>query len=764
MKKEGKGAISYIVLAAVLVALFVFALNVSMNNSNVTGSAAYPIGETGASCYWSPDAIHSETELQNAINNAKQFNSLTYVGRANHNKVANITAVNKTSQGSYDDITLLCIDGRWYFSQYQHQNLIYKNGSTIYNSNRASWGAIVVYQPDTYGDWKIVDYTYSSSWKKVWEKQTTTPSPGSCTDGDGGKDYNVKGNVVVTGFSGGPPDSFAEDNCANSITVNEMYCDGIEAKVDSHGCPSERVCSDGACVVPSFSCTITNDLVEKNLSDSLSVSFTYTGNPDNYRFVLGNYNSNRPGTQQELELCRYGPPIPGVANVTPREYSVSADANANTITKLCDWTLGKSAWNSLDNLIPGDYYMQVYLNNSQYDWSGYASCTKKIVSIAPVTELPSGECTITNPSQPVNFNYESLSGGALSITFTHNLAVGDKYGIEVFNKAQGRAPESVYLCSNFTRTITSVNTQSFDCVWYSNRSAVNSQDYLESGTYFANVYIVGEDESEVLCDNKLVANVLPKGENPSVLPGVLCNLPNGKTIPAKARLRDVDNGLKYCSFEGTLQAQKGTGDSCSNDFECQTNLCTDGVCTSLQETTSLLRKVWCALTNPVDFVNRPETYDAENDWWSCVLPPTPACTDSDGGKNYTVKGTTGVTGPVDAFAEDSCSNTNTLQERYCSGNQATTEDYSCPSGTVCSNGACIVSNPPAGQQPSGQTYCTGPTLNCAALSAADCSLAETNGYGCIDVSGVCTAQEAVSCSAVSVADCFALHEGGCAEV
>jgi len=643
MKKEGKGAISYIVLAAVLVALFVFALNVSMNNSNVTGSAAYPIGETGASCYWSPDAIHSETELQNAINNAKQFNSLTYVGRANHNKVANITAVNKTSQGSYDDITLLCIDGRWYFSQYQHQNLIYKNGSTIYNSNRASWGAIVVYQPDTYGDWKIVDYTYSSSWKKVWEKQTTTPSPGSCTDSDGGKDYNVKGNVVVTGFSGGPPDSFAEDNCANSITVNEMYCDGIEAKVDSHGCPSERVCSDGACVVPSFSCTITNDLVEKNLSDSLSVSFTYTGNPDNYRFFVGNYDPNRPGTQQELELCRYGPPIPGVANVTPREYSVSADANANTITKLCDWTLGKSAWNSLDNLIPGDYYMQVYLNNSQYDWSGYASCTKKIVSIAPV---------------------------------------------------------------------------------------------------------------------------LPKGENPSVLPGVLCNLLNGKTIPAKARFRDaLDNGLKYCSFEGgTPLSQKGTGDLCNNDFECQTNLCTDGVCTSLQETTSLLRKVWCALTNPVDFVNRPETYDAENDWWSCVLPPTPACTDSDGGKNYTVKGTTGVTGPVDAFAEDSCSNTNTLQERYCSGNQAMTEDYSCPSGTVCSNGACIVSNPPAGQQPSGQTYCTGPTLNCAALSAADCSLAETNGYGCIDVSGVCTAQEAVSCSAVSVADCFALHEGGCAEV
>src|SRR3989344_5792360 len=38
MKKEGKGAISYIVLAAVLVALFVFTLNITINNSNITGN------------------------------------------------------------------------------------------------------------------------------------------------------------------------------------------------------------------------------------------------------------------------------------------------------------------------------------------------------------------------------------------------------------------------------------------------------------------------------------------------------------------------------------------------------------------------------------------------------------------------------------------------------------------------------------------------------------------------------------------------------
>ena len=222
--------------------------------------------------------------------------------------------------------------------------------------------------------------------------------------------------------------------------------------------------------------------------------------------------------------------------------------------------------------------MQVYLNNSQYDWSGYASCTKKIVSIAPV---------------------------------------------------------------------------------------------------------------------------LPKGENPSVLPGVLCNLLNGKTIPAKARFRDaLDNGLKYCSFEGgTPLSQKGTGDLCNNDFECQTNLCTDGVCTSLQETTSLLRKVWCALTNPVDFVNRPETYDAENDWWSCVLPPTPACTDSDGGQNIFTQGTVtgiGYGGIIPRINDvDSCYYDNKqVYENSCINGTPyfVFNVLPCPTNYICSNGACVQNN------------------------------------------------------------------------
>ena len=62
----------------------------------------------------------------------------------------------------------------------------------------------------------------------------------------------------------------------------------------------------------------------------------------------------------------------------------------------------------------------------------------------------------------------------------------------------------------------------------------------------------------------------------------------------------------------------------------------------------------------------------------------PACTDTDGGKNYYVKG------QLDANKIDACVSSTLLLEYYCSGNVKSSEEYTCVSG--CSNGACISSN------------------------------------------------------------------------
>ena len=62
------------------------------------------------------------------------------------------------------------------------------------------------------------------------------------------------------------------------------------------------------------------------------------------------------------------------------------------------------------------------------------------------------------------------------------------------------------------------------------------------------------------------------------------------------------------------------------------------------------------------------------------------CTDSDGGQDYYVKGTT-----TDAATTkmDSCWNdgSNKLSERYCSGEAFSVITYECPNG--CVDGACV---------------------------------------------------------------------------
>jgi len=92
------------------------------------------------------------------------------------------------------------------------------------------------------------------------------------------------------------------------------------------------------------------------------------------------------------------------------------------------------------------------------------------------------------------------------------------------------------------------------------------------------------------------------------------------------------------------------------------------------------------------------------------------CTDSDGGTNYNVKGTTtGMAGNnVLTTDTDSC-NGNTLIEWFCSGAYRTNTNYVCPGG--CYNGACL-SVPPT------TIPAAAPTINSATIDGK--TIASTN--------------------------------------
>ena len=81
-----------------------------------------------------------------------------------------------------------------------------------------------------------------------------------------------------------------------------------------------------------------------------------------------------------------------------------------------------------------------------------------------------------------------------------------------------------------------------------------------------------------------------------------------------------------------------------------------------------------------------ETNNTKTITINCSAPPDYKCTDSDGGKNYYVKGSI-----IDALGFtyfDMCMANNVLLEHYCENNNATSEDYTCPNNYTCQDGAC----------------------------------------------------------------------------
>lgn len=130
----------------------------------------------------------------------------------------------------------------------------------------------------------------------------------------------------------------------------------------------------------------------------------------------------------------------------------------------------------------------------------------------------------------------------------------------------------------------------------------------------------------------------------------------------------MDEGA--CSARGSLirdeEWGQGIGSHQVDDSYCEgekiINSCEDGACLG-------------TIGSP------PTTRDP--DQTSTEPPPPPTCTESDGGKNYAVKGTTtrGSVSFIDSCTEES------LIEYYCEENEFKSEIYICPQD--CEEGACI---------------------------------------------------------------------------
>ena len=100
---------------------------------------------------------------------------------------------------------------------------------------------------------------------------------------------------------------------------------------------------------------------------------------------------------------------------------------------------------------------------------------------------------------------------------------------------------------------------------------------------------------------------------------------NNKKVKTGIRFKEINRAL-YCDYNGSVGDQKLINVVCQNDFECVTNFCSGGVCTTIREQLesqgSLLRRIWCALSHPMDFFGRAKTSPPQNTtnngYWGCA--------------------------------------------------------------------------------------------------------------------------------------------------
>ncbi|MBI2628741.1 hypothetical protein HYW74_01510 [Candidatus Pacearchaeota archaeon] len=139
-------------------------------------------------------------------------------------------------------------------------------------------------------------------------------------------------------------------------------------------------------------------------------------------------------------------------------------------------------------------------------------------------------------------------------------------------------------------------------LWY-------GDDAYESSDGRTFVKIEACPEGQTRCeDGQCSANCEgPPGRNKC-----LANTGNGisSEVPGKTRVKSNDNKVWYCDPATLVYKKAGNSTaSCLNDYECESNVCIEGVCGAFKEQTGLLKSIWAAISC---FIQHPFNSDSRN--------------------------------------------------------------------------------------------------------------------------------------------------------
>jgi hypothetical protein len=405
----------------------------------------------------------------------------------------------------------------------------------------------------------------------------------ACTDSDGGKNYNVSGNVLGVSSSGEVVSG--NDYCMGNV-LKELYCDASGfVNTDAYTCPNG--CSNGACVSGTASSCTDSDGGD---------------NPDAVGTVT--YNG-----------ATFIAPDTGTTNKYTDRCYVQSNGDQAVTEFSC----------SNNNLIASNHYCPNGCSN------GACLSSKQITKCEGSTDMN-------------NFN-----GGSIVVTYSNDAkeTLQDTCGYGSAGYVYGAKH---YFC----------NLPGYEAHYWT-----VVKDCKTEGKVCQNGVCVNQTEIRVISPNG--GETFKTGDFVTIqwTPGS----PGISQIYFESTTRDYTNNVM-----ATLPNTAG-----SFTFRIPDNFPAD----------SYVAKIYK--------YNGVQGYADSSDAPFSIVSGGGICTDSDGGKNYYVKGSADApTGRLD----DACDTDGTrLFEYYCSNGQQLQDQYSCPYG--CRDGACVgltVISPNGGEQ------------------------------------------------------------------
>ncbi|MFH0862488.1 MAG: hypothetical protein V1875_05590 [Candidatus Altiarchaeota archaeon] len=465
---------------------------------------------------------------------------------------------------------------------------------------------------------------------------TSTTLPNSCFDetaGDEGGNYNIRG--VTSGFWMGVKFRLEDVCTSDGITLKETYCKGTQVQADYYKCPNG--CKDGACASAEPKCTDSDGGI-----DIYTYGWTTVNGQKSYDYCSGStiYEAacslDGKSSYFQYSDCKYGCQD-GACMKTPTTSTTSSTSTSTTLPNSCfDETAGDEG---------GNYNIQGI--TSGY-WNGVKFRLEDVCTSDGIT-LKETYCKGTQ----VQADYYKCPNGCKDGACAEEPKCTDSDGgIDIYTygwtTVNGR--RSYDYCSGSTIYEAACSLDGKSSYFQYQECKYGCQDGAckkEPVTCRQGPFYKGDD---VVLGGKSYHFSDFMEESDHSMTAVFTS--NGEML--RVRLAPRTGGriiLTACGKEYQLEP-----DPLPQDTDVYSG-------TYLKDVLYL---------NGGDLFVNPTV--AEN---------TTNCTDSDGGKNYYVKGT--VKWGVSSY-DDVCQEAN-LVEFFCQNNQPQKESYSCPLG--CQDGACV---------------------------------------------------------------------------